>query len=490
MSVLDLINNNNNKQSKKTNKWVLPVKVLPMNASQEQALKEVEKNTLTTIIGAAGSGKSSVITAIASHFIMTGRNVLIVSKSDHAVDVVCNKLNNLGAGLIAMRGGKMSSQLELANHIMDLLEGKIDVSLTNTEKSNIIKYLFNRTEEEAIKLLKTKRNELLIELLSNYDNRKNLLIQAKSALTKRKSQRDKIMQTIDFKPILKAIPCFCITTAEISDVLPLEKDLFSIVIADESSEMDIASFLPCAYRAEKACVVGDDKQLKSLLFMEQKKNKSFLTKHEVPADLQLVWDYAKNSLFDFCQYYTEKCIMLNEQYRMPSNVFKFNNDMFYSSQIKSAKQTDTNALKKVFIGGKTDTNKTCNFEECEAIIKKVKEWLKENKDNNKTIAILSMFKAQVDLISKVIYEVIPYGEIEKHNISVVTANSAQGMEFSTCLISWVIDNECKHQSLTFACNPERLNVITSRCQEQVINFYSKNNMGDCLLNKYLSSIPE
>lgn len=485
MSVLEIING----QSKKQNKWVLPIKVTPMNASQEQALKEVEKNTLTTIIGAAGTGKSSTITAIASHFIMTGRKVLIVSKSDHAVDVVCNKLNNLSAGLVAMRGGKKSSQVELANRIMDLLEGKID--LTNNEKSNIIKYLFNQKEEEARKLLKTKRINALIELLSNNDNRKNLLIQAKSCLTKKKSQRDKIMATIDFKPILEAIPCFCVTTGEISDVLPLKKELFDLVICDESSEVDIASFLPCAFRAKRACVVGDEKQLKSLLFMEQKKNKSFLTKHEVSADLQLVWDYAKNSLFDFCQYYTDKCIMLNEQYRMPENVFKFNNDMFYGGMIKSAKKAEINALQKVFINGTTDKNKTLNIKEAETIIKELKRWLKENKNNNKTVAILSMFKAQVDLITKAVQEVISYDDINKHNIHVGTANTAQGAEWDVVLISWVIDNNCKHQSLTFANNPERLNVITSRCREQVINYYSKTNItSDCLLGKYLGSIKE
>ena len=482
MSVLEIINGN----TKKQNKFILPIKVTPMNASQEQALKEVEKNILTTVIGAAGTGKSSTITAIASHFIMTGRKVLIVSKSDHATDVICNKLNNLGAGLVAMRGGRKSSQVELASRIMDLLEGKID--LTNNEKSNLIKYIFNQTEEEARKLLKTKRNKALIDLLSINDNRKNLLIQAKSALTKKKSQRDKIMQTIDFKPILEAIPCFCVTTGEISDVLPLEKELFDLVICDESSEVDIASFLPCAFRAKRACVVGDEKQLKSLNFMEQKKNKSFLTKYEVPADLQLVWDYAKNSLFDFCQYYTDKCIMLNEQYRMPENVFKFNNDMFYGGMIKSAKKAEINALQKVFINGTTDKNKTFNIEECEAIIKEIKEFVKKNKNNKKTLAVLSMFNAQVDLITKAVQEVISYEDINKHNIHVGTANTAQGAEWDVVLLSWVIDNNCKHQSKTFACNPERLNVITSRGREKVINYYSVTNLGDCLLGKYLGSI--
>ena len=487
MSVLELINN-----EKIENKSILPsikVMVAPMNDSQKQVLSEVEKNTITTVIGCAGSGKSSVITALASDFIIKGKKVLIVSKSDHAVDVITNKLNSLGCGQIALRGGKQNSQTMLASYIMDLLENKIDLTLSNNEKSNFIRYIFNKNISEAKKLLKTKRINALNELLSSIDNRKNLLTQAKACLVKRKNQRDKVLKTIDFMPILEAMPCICITSYEISNLIPLQKELFDIVIVDESSEMDIASFIPCAYRAKKACIVGDNKQLKSLLFMDKKKNKSFMTKNDVSADLELIWDYKENSLFDFAQYYSEKCILLNEQYRMPENVFKFNNDTFYNGMIKSAKKAEINALKKVFINGQTDINKTYNFAECEAILKELKRILKENKDNNKTIGILSMFKAQVELISKAIWECVPYDEIDKHNITVTTANGAQGAEWDYVLISWAIDNDCKHQSLTFACNPERLNVITSRAREQVINFYSKDNFNsDCLLARYLNSI--
>lgn len=482
MSLLDLI------QQKQNTKSFQPFifKVSPLNMSQQQAIKEVEKNTLTTVIGAAGTGKSSLITALASHFIMTNRKVLIVSKSDHATDVIYNKLNNLGAGMIALRGGKQNSQKMLAEKIMELLENKID--LTNDEKINIIQYVLNQKEENAKKLLKSKRISALNELLSNNDNRKNLLIQAKSCMAKKKSQRDKILKTIDFEPILKAFPCVCVTTMEISNMIPLKKDMFDLVIVDESSEMDIASFIPCMFRAKKGCIVGDDKQLKSLNFMEQKKNKSFMTKYEVPADLELVWDYRKNSLFDFAQYYTEKCIMLNEQYRMPENIFKFNNEMFYGGMIKSAKKEEINALTKVFVNGETDKNKTYNQKEAETIITDLKRWLKQNKNNNKSLAILSMFTAQVDLIQKMIFDKIPYYQIEQHNIQVLTGNTCQGQEYDVCLISWVIDNNCKYQSLTFANNPERLNVITSRGKEKVVNYYSKNNMGDCLLSKYLGSI--
>ena len=102
-----------------------------------------------------------------------------------------------------------------------------------------------------------------------------------------------------------------------------------------------------------------------------------------------------------------------------------------------------------------------------------------------------MFTSQVDLIKKLLIENnISLADIEKHNIHIGTANTSQGNEWDVVLISWVIDNKnSKYQSLTFACNPERLNVITSRGREKVVNYYSKDNISsDCLLGRYLGII--
>ena len=183
MTVLNII------EQKQDTKEFTPVlfKVLPLNASQEQALKEVHKNTLTTVIGAAGTGKSSTITAIASDFIVKGKKVLIVSKSNHAVDVICEKMNDLGSGLIASRGGCFDYQVKLSSYIMDLLENKID--LTHKEKSNILFYILRQDTTEAKKILKEKRIKALNSLLNDIENRKNLLVQAKSLLSAFRSPR-------------------------------------------------------------------------------------------------------------------------------------------------------------------------------------------------------------------------------------------------------------------------------------------------------------
>jgi superfamily I DNA and/or RNA helicase len=58
--------------------------------------------------------------------------------------------------------------------------------------------------------------------------------------------------------------------------------LFDVAIIDEASQCDIASCFPVLFRAKRAIIVGDDKQLAHLSFLEKNKEQSFLSQHAVP----------------------------------------------------------------------------------------------------------------------------------------------------------------------------------------------------------------
>ena len=470
MSVLNLIENSKNKNSFKI---VIPFEVLSLNDSQKSALKEIEKNDLITVIGAAGTGKSTVITAITSHFIKHGKKVLIVSKSDHAVNVIANKINSLGCGILALRGGKKEHQIELTSHLLDVLEQKVDLTEENIN-------CFDYSKEENIKRLKNQKTKAIKELLADIRKKQTLILQIKNCMLKNKTKKDEIMKRIDFDVILEAFPCYCITSYEISNVLPLRKDMFDLVLFDESSEMDIASSIPVLYRAKKAVIVGDNKQLVSLNWLDNKKNESFLSKNEVSEELKLVWNYRTNSLFDFAQYYSQKCILLNEQYRMPANLFEFSNKHFYGDKIKSIKKADNEALKKVFVAdSRTMEGKTVNFQEAKQIILE----LKKEEYRNKSVFVLSPFKHQVELIDKLVNEVFK----NRDNIKVMTFNESQGNEADVVLISWTVVDNTPHQCMTFINNENRFNVGITRAKSKLINYYSTNKLKG-LLKEYLSEI--
>jgi hypothetical protein len=56
-------------------------------------------------------------------------------------------------------------------------------------------------------------------------------------------------------------PIWMMSPTSIADVLPLQKDLFDVVIFDEASQITVEEALPACVRAQQIVVVGDSKQL-------------------------------------------------------------------------------------------------------------------------------------------------------------------------------------------------------------------------------------
>jgi superfamily I DNA and/or RNA helicase len=222
--------------------------------------------------------------------------------------------------------------------------------------------------------------------------------------------------------------------------------------------------------------------------LENKKNISFMTKYEVPEDLQLVWNYKNNSIWDFVNYYADKTILLNEYYRGYASIFKFSNEHFYNNQIKFMTEDKADAVQKIKVDGKFSDG--VNLVEVEKVISIVKDIIKECEIKNeiKTIGILSPIRKQCETISKVLSEVLTYDLIEKYQIECSTAHGYQGNQKSIMINSWVYANNSPFQTLTFISNPNLLNVAITRAEEKVINIYSTDNMKDSLVGQYLASI--
>ena len=111
----------------KTLENFFPVTPLSLSDAQLNVVKNIENSKLVSVFGPPGTGKSQTIVNLAAHLIANGKTVLVASRMDKAVDVVAERLNELGAPFLALRAGRLNYQRELSMQLQDLLAKKVDL---------------------------------------------------------------------------------------------------------------------------------------------------------------------------------------------------------------------------------------------------------------------------------------------------------------------------------------------------------------------------
>lgn len=600
-----------------------PITPLSLSDSQLQVVKNIDNSKFVAVQGPPGTGKSQTIVNLVAHLVANGKTVLVASRMDKAVDVVAERLNDLGASHMALRAGRLNYQRQLSEELNNLLaqnnsdldddiedillvdtkdmkdhldmlknmenksetiikleknwhdkleeveeqekilgkkeyikktlkKGEIDmvagivkVLEHNMEKAGFISKIANFTSLGQLKkilnlkdfdvnyetigklkqelefanmewslrkieadiqktgnlhmlaeqirtmkrkqkslatnILKNKRREALKELLRDENKRRRLKVHAKSLVANRKRLQTNILEEEDFRPLLEAFPCWCVTTYAVSDSLPLKPGMFDVAIIDEASQCDIASCFPILFRAKRAVIVGDDKQLPHLSFLEKAKEQSFLSQYGIPDKYQLMWRFRTNSMFDLADYYSMNSVMLDEHFRSLPPIINFSNHEFYNDRIRVMRKDkpDENVLELVeVVDGKVDFDATRNLPEIEALVKRLHEIIiedeRKNPDNPVTVGIISPFRAQVEQLKVSVSKVLSDYMIKKHQIEIGTAHTFQGDERDIMMISWAVADNSYTQSLMFMQKANLFNVAITRGRNKVINFVSRN----------------
>ena len=95
-----------------------------LSAAQRKILEVAARHPLSLVIGPPGTGKSFTIACLTLDALQRGESVLVVSKMNHAVDVVADKVDGLvgGSGLV-VRGGRRQYKRELVNRLQNIVAG-------------------------------------------------------------------------------------------------------------------------------------------------------------------------------------------------------------------------------------------------------------------------------------------------------------------------------------------------------------------------------
>lgn len=394
---------------------------------------------------------------------------------------------------------------ELAGRELSAKAAKIEADIYKigniTELTDEIHSLQKKQKTLAIDILRNIRREALKGLLRDRIKRQRLYVHTKALVERKKNLQNRLLEEEDFRPLLEAFPCQCVTTYAVSGSLPMKPGLFDVAIIDEASQCDIASCIPILFRAKKAVIVGDDKQLPHLSFLENAKEQSFLSQYDIPDKYRLMWRFRTNSMFDLAGYYCMTPVLLDEHFRSLPPIIDFSNKEFYGSGLRIMTKND-DSLKVLEFNrvplGKVDGDSTRNIPEIEAIIEKLHEIIirdeadasKNKKHKFTTIGIISPFRSQVEAIKKSLMKSFSEATLQRHQVDVGTAHTFQGDERDIIIMSWAIADNSFSQSLAFLQKPNLFNVAVTRARKQCISFLSKNpdELPQGLLRDYIEHI--
>ena len=111
-------------------------------------------------------------------------------------------------------------------------------------------------------------------------------------------KQEKLFSEICLDVLFGTFPIWLVTMANASEVLPLQAELFDLVIIDEATQCDVASCLPVLQRARRAVVVGDPNQLRHVSFLSAQRGRVIAERNELDPDQRERFPYREKSILD------------------------------------------------------------------------------------------------------------------------------------------------------------------------------------------------
>ncbi len=333
-----------------------------LNKPQRKVLDNASYKTLSQVTGPPGTGKSFTIAAVALDHLERGESVLIVSKTNQAVDVVADKIEAiLGIKHFVIRGGRKQYKKDLKLFIENLLNGIVPFNVTQVYNTSEHRYLQARIEElEKLLPQRTLREQqwgafdsqdpggfftrimhrlkhrnldrkldreapywdLLHEyyycIMRNLELQKEMLQRSinerltglnrkhrdalrhfsKAVKAQRSSRQEEHMSQIDFRRIFSIFPIWMVNVTDVCRVLPLAREQFDVVLIDEATQCDMAACLPALHRAKRAVIMGDPHQLRHISFLSRSRQAEIARRAGLTDRETALFNYRDDSILD------------------------------------------------------------------------------------------------------------------------------------------------------------------------------------------------
>jgi hypothetical protein len=317
----------------------------------------------------------------------------------------------------------------------------------------------------------------------------------------------------EFLKLKEAFPCILAGIRDYAEYIPLEPEIFDLVIIDEASQVSIAQAFPALLRAKKILILGDKKQFSNVKTAQARTdtNREYLNNlkdcfvkcvsDEGTKLVKLGKFNIKTSILEFFEFITNYNTQLLKHFRGYKEIISYSNKYFYQDSLQVMKirgKTIDEIIKFSFVkcDGKKELAQNTNSVEAEFIISELIK-LKEL-DSNQSVGIITPHTNQQKLLVEQISRTLEKDYFyDKLKLKIMTFDTCQGEERDIIFYSMVATEEDDHLWGVFIkdlndvdieedgkIKAQRLNVGLSRAKETMHFILSKP------IEKYNGSIGE
>jgi len=333
-----------------------------------------------------------------------------------------------------------------------------------------------------------------------------------SDVSRQRSQKSLRRVFEEYREILLSLaPCWLMTPQAVSEVFPLERGLFDLIVYDEASQCPVEESIPSLYRGKRIVIAGDEKQLRPFdLF--RIRDESDEQDEDEPISSESLFILAKR-FYNFRP--------LNWHYRSKSqDLIDFSNHAFYEGRLQVAPDV-IKTPKKIpirWIGVDGTWQNNVNLVEAIRVVSEIKSILQQNASRNPppSVGVITFNeKQQIAIQDEIdkrrsedpefdqVYSLAknPLSKKKDDEIFIKNIENVQGDERDIIIfsIAYAKDPEGKFRMLFGTLNQEggenRLNVAVTRAREEIVVIASidpseikpdeKKNSGRQRLKEYL-----
>ena len=288
--------------------------------------------------------------------------------------------------------------IEISDLDFDRLIRFINLKQKIEKDFNSIPQLNYASQKKNIESLVTAQMTFLLDgrLIDFYENNKATAKALRDIIrTKQRFPKD------EFLKLKEAFPCILAGIRDYAEYIPLEPEIFDLVIIDEASQVSIAQAFPALLRAKKILILGDKKQFSNVKTAQARTdtNREYLNNlkdcfikcvsDEGTTLVKLGKFNIKTSILEFFEFITNYNAQLLKHFRGYKEIISYSNKYFYQDSLQVMKirgRAIDDVIKFSFVkhDGKKELAQNTNTLEAEFIISELK--IKEI-DSNQSVGI-------------------------------------------------------------------------------------------------------